>query len=275
MTSLANLPARAVAGWDLIHDSLVLTGRSLLRLKRAPGKLIFISINPLVMLLTVGYLFKNSIVVPGADRYEEYIMAGVAVQVGLSSLGPTAIGMATDVQGGIMDRLLSLPISRVGVLVGHTMSDLLCAMMSLCIVVAAGAGLGWRFHAGLISVVAGFLLVVAFIYTMLWVGVALGLMVRNMETIDSLSALVLILLSFLSNAFLSVEGLPGWIRPLADWNPVSAVVSACRQLWGNPTGPANSFASQHPTLIAVVFMATILVGAVAMSLAALRRAASN
>ena len=208
MTTLANFPSRAMAGLDLIHDSLTLAGRSLLRLKRAPGKLVGITMNPLVMLLTIGYLFKDSIVVPGADRYQEYILAGVAVQVGLSSLGPTAIGMATDVQGGIIDRLLSLPISRIGVLVGHTLSDLAAAMMSLCIVVAAGVGLGWRYHAGLMPAAAGFLLVIAFIYTMLWVGVALGLMLRNLETIESVGALVLVVLSFLSNAFCRSKGYP-------------------------------------------------------------------
>lgn len=256
-----------------LSDVAALTGRHMRHIRRSPGKLIGITLNPLVMMLVIGYLFKNSIVAPASGHYQDYIMAGISAQVGLASIGPTAVGVAMDIRNGLIDRFRSLPISRTLVLIGHTFSDLMVALISLCVVSIVGYAVGWRVHTGWLQTIGGFALLVLFIYVLLWVGVLLGLTLRNVEAIDSIGAIVLVLFSFLSDAFIAVKGLPGWLRPVAEWNPVSSVVGACRHLWGNPEAVNGaSFPTQHPALITLISLAVVFCIALPLSLHAYRRA---
>lgn len=241
-----------------VTDITVLCGRHLKHLRRSPGRFIGITMNPLVILLAMGYLFQRSIVVPGSDDYVEFLFAGVAAQVGLASIGPTAIGVNLDLREGLIDRFRSLPITRASVLLGRTAADLLVSVGALVIITAAGLLLGWRPHASAGSVAAAFGLLVCFIYSMLWVGVVLGLTMRSAESIDAVGSLILVVSSFLSSAFLSVQGLPAWVRPVAEWNPVTAVVSGCRQLFGNPAQMSSAYPGQHPLLVAVAALVVIL-----------------
>lgn len=254
-----------------VGDTLALAGRHVRHLRRAPGKLIGITMNPLVMMLTIGYLFKDSIVTPTTGSYQEYIFAGIAAQVALSSIGPTAIGVASALRGGLIDRFRSLPISRATVLIGHTLSDLMVASISLAVVTGVAVLVGWRIHTDLLSAVVGFALLMVFIYVMLWVAVLLGLVLRDLETIESIGAITLVLFSFLSSAFLSVEKLPAWIRPIAEWNPVSSVVATCRQLWGNPVAPSDTFPGQHPELVTAISLTAMLLISVPLALRAYRK----
>ncbi len=145
-----------------------------------------------------------------------------------------------------MDRFRSLPIARPSVLLGHTLGDLAVGLIGLAVVTGIGVLFGWRPERGPLPVLAGFLLLAVFMYAMLWVGVLLGLFSRNMETINVVAGLVTVLLSFLSNAFQSVDRLPAWLRPVADWNPVSAVVTWTRELWGNPTATGGASRASTP-----------------------------
>jgi len=259
-----------------LTDTFALVGRQLIHLRRAPGKFVGIAMNPLVMMLVLGYLFKNFIVVPGSGDYQEYILAGCAAQVGLASVGPSAIGVASDLRTGLMDRLRSLPISRTSVLMGRTLSDLVVAAATVAVVSLAGLLLGWRIHTGLWEALAGYGILLLFVYTMLWVGVLIGLAIHTLETIDAVGALMVVLFSFLSSAFLSTDGMPEWIRPIAAWNPLSAVVTACRDLWGNPSSPVrDGLPAQHPVIVALVSLALILAVVIPLSVRSFRTAAAR
>lgn len=276
MSVISRAAGRSATIGSTLSDTIALSGRHVRHVGRAPGKLIGITLTPLVTLLVVGYLFKNSIVWPIQGRYQEYIMAGIAAQVGLASIGPTAIGVAMDLRGGLIDRFRSLPISRTTVLVGHTLSDLMVAVISLCVVLAAGYALGWRAHDGVLPAVGGFGLLLVFTYAMLWIGVLLGLLVRNIETIQSVGALVLVLFTFLSTAFLGIRGMPGWVRPVAEWNPVSSVANACRHLWGNPVvSTGNDLPARHSPLVTVISLVAVLLIAVPISMRAYRNAVAR
>ncbi|MEO3872010.1 ABC transporter permease [Nonomuraea sp. B12E4] len=253
-----------------LSDTGALAARHVRHLTRAPGKLIAMILNPLIMLIAVGYVFKSSIVVPGSGVYEEYIMAGIAAQAGLTLIGPTAIGVALDVRGGLIDRFRSLPISRLTVLTGHTLSDLMLGMICLTVLTAVGAAMGWRFHDGVLPALGAFALLLAFFYAMIWVGVVIGLTMRNIEAIESMSAIVMVGLSFLSNAFLSIQGLPAWLRPIAEWNPVSAIATTCRELWGNAAITSSTFPGRHPGLVVVLTLCLVMAVAVPLSLRAYR-----
>jgi ABC-2 type transport system permease protein len=247
--------------WEMmVPDTLVICGRHLRHLRRAPGRFLGVTLNPLVFLFVMGFLFKQSIVVRGGGDYIEFLMAGTAAQVGLVSIGPTAIGVALDLREGLVDRFRSLPVAKASVLLGRTLADLLVSTAALAIVTGVSVLLGWRTHTDPGSVLAGFLLLIFFLYVMIWCGVLLGLSLRQPETIDVVGALVGIFFSFLSNAFLAVQGLPTWIQPIAEWNPLSAVVSACRQLFGNQAPVSDSLAGRYPIPAAIIVLTgTLLV----------------
>lgn len=273
MVTLAHVrtPAAPVA---LAVESLAVAGRRLRRLRRAPGRLVGIIMNPLVSMVVLGYLFQGSLSVTGGGDYQEYMFAGVAAQAGLAGIGPTAVAVATDLRGGLVDRFRSLPISRPAVLLGHTLGDLAVGLIGLAVITVVGVLFGWRPGGGPLAVLAGFLLLAAFMYAMLWVGVLLGLFSRNLETINVVAGLVTVLFSFLSNAFQSVDRLPGWLRPVAEWNPVSAVVTRTRELWGNPTATGGGFPGEHASLAIVISLGTVFVLTVLLSLGRFRAAAS-
>lgn len=266
-------PAAPVA---MTRESFAMAGRRLRRLRRGPGRLVGIIMNPLVSLIVLGYIFQESLSVSGAGSYQEYIFAGVAAQVALAGIGPTAIAVAMDLRGGLVDRFRSLPISRSSVLVGHTLGDLVVGLMGLAVVVACGLVFGWRPHAGVLSVLAGFAVLAIFMYVMLWVGVVVGMLSRNMETINVVAGLVTVLFTFLSNAFQSVDRFPGWMQPFAQWNPVSAVATTLRELWGNnPLAAGAGSPGDNVSYVLVISLSAVLAVTTLLSLRWYRTAASG
>ncbi|KAF4406783.1 MULTISPECIES: ABC transporter permease [Streptomyces] len=254
-------PARTAA----LTETLAVAGRRLRHLRRAPGRFLGITLNPLLTMLVLGFLLEKSLVIPGNGSYQEYLFAGAVIQGGLAGVGPTAIAVASDVRGGVIDRFRSMPVSRGAVLFGHTLADFLVGLGSLVVVTGFGLLLGWRPHGSAAAVLAGFGLIAVFNYVMLWVGVLLGLASRSLETISSLTPLVVTVLPFLSSAFLAPQNLPAWLRAFAEWNPVSAVAQACRELWGNPSAAGSGFPAEHPALVialtlGAVFLLTTVFG---------------
>ncbi|SDG50687.1 ABC-type polysaccharide/polyol phosphate export permease [Lentzea fradiae] len=249
----------------VLVDTTALIGRHLLHLRRTPTRILGVTLTPLTMVLVLGYMLNKAISVRGGD-YLGYMMAGVGAQVALACVGSIAIGTATSLRNGLVDRFRSLPTSRGAILVAHTVSDLGLAAIGICIASIVGALLGWRPDTGVLSIAAGFGLLLLFTYVMLWFGLLLGLSVRSPEALGALSGLVLVCGSFLSNAFVPLDGLPGWLRVVAEWNPISAVSSACRQLWGGPmSASTGSVVSEHPLPAALVMLAVIAAVTVPLS----------
>lgn len=249
--------AVAAAGVEV----LAVAGRRLRQLRRAPARLLSVTLGPLISMVVLGYLFQGAIVVPGGN-YQQYLFAGAAVQVGLAGVGPTAIAVATDLRGGLVDRFRSMPVNRFSLPLGHTLGDFAPGIASLGIVTVVGLLLGWRPHAEALSVAAGFALAALFIYVMLWVGVLFGMVMRGLETISSVAQFVVVVLPFFSNAFLATASMPALIRPISEWNPISAVMTVCRQLWGN----APSADGGGATLAAIVVLALLLAVSTVVSL---------
>lgn len=256
-----------------VTEILAVAGRRMRHLRRAPGRFIGITMNPLVSMIVLGYLFQRSISIPGGGSYQEFLFAGAAIQVGLAGVGPTAIAVASDLKGGLIDRFRSLPMSRSSVLAGHTLADWWVGMFCLAIITGFGVLVGWRSHTDVVSTLAGFAVIAVFIYVMLWLGVLLGMASKSLETIDSISSLIVVVLPFLSSAFLSTAYLPDWLRPIAEWNPLSAVATACRQLWGNPGADGGSFPTEHANLVVLLTLGVLFVLTAVQSLRRYRTAA--
>ncbi|OEU94794.1 ABC transporter permease [Streptomyces oceani] len=246
------------AGSPGLTDVLTLTGRHLRHLRRTPEKIISTAMTPVAMVVILGYMFSSVMTIEGGVDFEDYVMAGVYAQVGLTCVGITALGVATDLSKGLIDRFRSLPMGRPAVLVSHTAADMVPAMISMGAVTVVGLLVGWRTDSDPLSILLGFVLLLSFAYAMLWLGALLGMVLRNMEAINGISALVMVLFSFLSSSFMPLNGLPDWLRTIVEWNPASSLSAAVRDLWGNEPAIEESFAVQNALPIAAGSIALLI-----------------
>jgi ABC-2 type transport system permease protein len=254
------VPARTVGGrmlWAL-RDGWTITRRVFGHLRREPGQLVAAVVFPAVMVLLFGYVFGSAIKVPGGGNYREYLLPGLFAMTAIAGVMASALLTSKDVAEGVMDRFRSMPMARSAVPFGRTAADLLANVIGLVIMAAIGLVVGWRAHNGVASTLAAFGLILLLRYAVSWVGVWVGLSVTP-QTADSLVPLVFPV-TMISNSFVPTAGMPPWLRLLADWNPISALVAACRSLFGNPTVVAlhASFPLRHPVVTTVAWSLLLL-----------------
>jgi ABC-2 type transport system permease protein len=253
---------------NAIKDSLVITKRQLLQLARVPEVLIFSTIQPVMFVLLFRYVFGGSIETGQPGGYVQLLMPGIFVQTVAFTLAATASGLAEDMKKGLIDRFRSLPISRAALIVGRTLGDSLLNIVVLAVMGIAGYFVGWRPTSGLFHVVLAFLFLLFFGYALSWVGIYIGLSARDARVVQNVSFLVTFPLTFLSNAFAPTTGMPRPLQYVAEWNPVSTMVAACRQLFGleNQFGAtAGSFPSENPLTMSFIYMGLIMIVFVPMS----------
>jgi ABC-2 type transport system permease protein len=226
--------------WALA-DGLTLIGRELGRIRQEPGELIAALIFPAVMVVLFGYVFGSAISVPGGGNYREYLMPGLFAMVTFTSTMAVTMRVATDASRGVMDRFRSMPMARAAVPFGQTGAEILNGVLGMVIMAVAGLIVGWRAHNGVWQTAEAFLLLALMRYALSWAGCYLGLVVKNEQTADQLIPLVFPI-TMLSNSFVPTGGMPKILQVIAEWNPVSALTAACRELFGNPGAPAGDLA---------------------------------
>jgi ABC-2 type transport system permease protein len=252
-------PRRSSFGW-LLKDTVVLTRRSLARIAREPETLANVTIQPVIFVLLFAYVFGSAIRIPGGGNYHEYLVGGM-LGMGLAGTAPgTAVGLVTDMSIGLIDRFRSLPMSRAAVLAGRTLSDLLTQVIGVVVVAAVGLAIGWRVHTGPGDIAAAFGLALLLGYAFTWAGACLGMTLRSAEAAQQIGFIFFLPLTFISNAFVPTQGMPGWLQAVANWNPLSALAAASRQLFGNPNPAAavRAWPMQHPELAVVAWSALML-----------------
>ncbi len=222
----------------VLADGAVIAKRNLIKIKRVPEVLVFVLISPILFVLLFAYVFGDSIAIPGGS-YREFLMGGIFAQTVVFGATFTGAGLADDMQKGIIDRFRSLPMSRSAVLVGRTASDVIYNVLSLVIMALSGLIVGWRIHNGITDALVGFALLLLFAYAFSWIMAYVGLIVPSVEVINNASFLVIFPLTFIANTFVPAENLPAPLKVFAEWNPVSAVTQAVRELFGNipPAAP--------------------------------------
>lgn len=210
--------------------------------------------------LLFRYIFGGAIPIPGGGSYVDYVLAGILVLNLISSTMGTAVGLSTDLHEGVMDRFRTLPMWRSAILVGRSFADLLTSVLCALIVALTGLAVGWRPQANVASVIAGFALILFFAYAVQWVSACMGLNSTSPETAASLGLIMLLPLTFVSNAIVPTEHMPGWLRAITTWNPVSSVVAGTRMLWGNPnpSGTIQAWPMQHPVAASLIWSVVIL-----------------
>ena len=244
---------------DAISDSAVIAKRNVIKIKRVPEVLVFVLISPIMFVLLFVYVFGGSIDVPG--EYREFLIAGVFTQTVVFGSTFTGAGLAEDMQKGIIDRFRSLPMSRSAVLVGRTASDVIYNYLSVIIMAITGLAVGWRVHTGVLDVLAGFGLLLLFAYAFSWIFAYVGLLVPSAEVINNASFIVILPLTFVANTFVPAENLPGVLKTFAEWNPVSSVTQAARELFGNvnPVAPEpTAWSLQHPVVYTLFWVVAII-----------------
>jgi len=244
---------------EAVNDGLVIAWRNLKRIPRIPELAIFAILQSIMFVLLFAYVFGGAIPLPGGGSYREFLMPGIFAQTIVFATATTAVGMCDDLNKGILDRFRSLPMARSAVLSGRTVSDVIYNAGLLVVLMLSGLVVGWTVRTGFPQFIAGVALLLLFAFAMAWIGVWLGLTLRTVEVAQQVSFLVLFPLTFLSNVFVPTGTLPWWLKPLAEWNPVSALTAATRQLWGNP----NPFASgglpaEHPVELTLVWIVVLL-----------------
>ncbi len=243
-----------------VADGLVVTWRNLKRIPRIPELAVFAVLQSIMFVLLFAFVFGGAIRLPGGGSYREYLMPGIFAQTLAFAAVTTAIGMTEDMNRGIIDRFRSLPMARSAVLSGRTTSDVVYNAGILFVLMLSGLAVGWRVHTGLGGFLAALALLLLFAHAMSWVGVYVGLVVPTVEVAQQVGFIVIFPLTFLSNAFVPIASMPGWLQPFAEWNPISALVSACRELFGNPNPfVTDSLPGRHPVLVTLVWTIGLLV----------------
>jgi ABC-2 type transport system permease protein len=257
--------------WTLL-DGLTLIGRELGRLRQEPGQIIAALVFPVIMVVLFGYVFGSAITVPGGGDYREYLMPGLFTMVTFTAVQGVMGRTVADASLGVMDRFRSMPMARLAVPFGQTGADTLIGVPLLAGMVATGLLVGWRPHHGLLPTAQAFALILLLRHALAWVGAYLGLTVKNEQTATQLAPLLLPV-TMLSNAFVPTDGMPAWLRFIADWNPVSALAAATRRLFGNPGAPSGDVAwpLAHPVTAVLLWSAVLLVVFVPLSLRAYTR----
>ncbi len=253
-----NTTATSESG-SALSDSLVLTWRNLKRIPRIPELAVFAVLQSIMFVLLFAFVFGGAIPLPGGGSYREFLMPGIFAQTLTFAAATTATGMTDDMAKGLIDRFRSLPMARSAFLTGRTVSDVVYNAGILVVLMLSGLAVGWRVHEGVARFLAGVGLALLFAYAMSWVGVWLGMMVPTVEVAQQASFMVILPLTFMSNAFVPTETLPGPLQPVAEWNPVSAITAAMRELWGNPNPFGDGgFPAEHPVLLTLIWTVVLV-----------------
>ncbi|MGO9902821.1 MAG: ABC transporter permease [Solirubrobacteraceae bacterium] len=243
-----------------LRDVAVLTGRNLLHIKREPLQLSDVTVQPVLFTLLFVYVFGSGVVLPGGGSYKDFAIAGLlAMNLTTSAMG-TAVGLSTDLGSGVIDRFRTLSMWRPAVLVGRSLADILTAAICAAFVAATGLIIGWRPDASAASIIAGFAIFLLFSYGLSWGCACLGMVSKSPESAQGIGLVILFPLAIVSNALVPTEHMPALLRTIANWNPVSAVTTACRQLLGNPNPSAtiHTWPIQHPVLASLFWSIALI-----------------
>jgi ABC-2 type transport system permease protein/oleandomycin transport system permease protein len=249
---------------NVVGDALTIAWRNLLNIRRNPQLLVFATIQPVIFVLMFRYVFGGAIRTPGIP-YVNFLMPGIFAQTVVFGALTTGVGLAEDLQKGLVDRFRSLPMARSAVLVGRTLADLVRNVFVVALMVAVGLAVGWNPSGSLVSVLAGIGLILGFAYALSWVFAIVGLSVRDSETAQAASFPILAPLVFASSAFVPLASMPGWLQAFARHQPVSVVVNAVR-------GLTLGTASTSDVFSAVVWIVAIVAVCAPLAVARYRRA---
>ena len=266
MTTTYSTRKRPLFGWN-ISDGAVVSRFHLVQTFRVPELMFFSLVQPVMFVLLFAYVFGGAIPIAGAganpddaaDIYRNYLMPGIFGQTVAFAAAATTVGMAESMSTGLIDRFRSLPMASGAVLIGRTFADAARQVLVLIVLSITGLLVGWRITGGFWEALGAYALLLLFAYAMSWIGAYIGLSMRSVETASTAGLIWLFPVTFLSNAFVPISSMPTWLQTIAVYNPVSTLVLATRQLFGNPTGIQPDYWSMNnPVLYTIGTCALII-----------------
>ena len=264
---------------EAVSDTVTITRRNLKKILRVPDLLVFTLLSPIMFVLLFAFVFGSAIGEQdtGID-YREFLIAGIFAQTVVFGSTFTGYSLAEDLQKGIIDRFRSLPMSPGAVVLGRTVADVGINVLSLLVMGATGLLVGWRIRSSFLEAVAGFVVLLAFAYAISWVMAYVGLLVRSPEVVNNASFIVIFPVTFVANTFVSINNLPGPLKAFAEWNPVSSVTQAARDLFGNTlpgTAPEGPWSLAHPVAYTLIWVVVIVAVFAPLAIRQYQRAASR
>ncbi|WP_405792546.1 ABC transporter permease [Streptomyces sp. NBC_01506] len=243
-----------------VRDTAGTTHMYVLRSLRETDALAVSIVMPVIFMLVFSYVFGGSVAVPGGD-YQTYLLSGILPQGMLFAAGSVAVSVAADMREGVMDRFRVMPIARPSVLFGRTIATGVAGLPGLAVMTGCAFAMGLRPQRGLAETLGAFAIMLAFAWAMAWVGAVIGLAVSGPGAANSLSMAPSLLLAFVSNVYVDPADMPAWLRVFAEWNPLSTVVAAVRQLFGVATGPppAGVLPLEYPVAASIVLIGLMFV----------------
>jgi ABC transporter DrrB family efflux protein len=272
MTATLNRPPVQVEQRSVLEQSLTVVWRNLIHIRRMPEMLLDVTIQPVMFVLLFAYVFGGSISVAGSS-YREFLLPGIMAQTMIFSAAVVAIGLNNDLAKGIVDRFKSLPMSRQSVLIGRSISSLIHSSIGIVVMALTGLIIGWRIRDGVVDAVLGFLLLILFGFSMIWLGIWVGSLMRSVEAVQGFMFTVMFPLTFVANTFAPTSSMPSWLRVVAEWNPVSSLTAGCRELWGNGTTheAGAQLPLQHPVVSSLIWSVVFTAVFAPLAVSAFRR----
>jgi ABC-2 type transport system permease protein len=221
---------------------------------------------PVFFILLFSYVFGSSITLPNGD-YRSYLLSGMLAQGALFSASTVALAVATDQREGVMDRLRTMPVTSTAVLLGRVLSTLVVGLPGNAVTIGCVFLVGLRPTRGVGDIVVAFLLIALFYLAMCWAGALIGLVASGPAAANGLTMGPMLLLAFISNVAVDPATMPAFLRTVAEWNPLSAVVAAVRQLMGTTAGTETPdvVTLQNPVVTTVVMTALLFAVLVPLS----------
>ncbi|MBY0291315.1 MAG: ABC transporter permease [Mycobacteriaceae bacterium] len=244
---------------NIAEQSWIMVKRNMIHTKRMPEMLSDVTVQPIMFVLLFAFVFGASIKTAGSASYREFLLPGIQAQTIVFTAFVVSTGITADVEKGIIDRFRSLPIRRSAVLIGRSIASLLHSSIGVVVMAVTGLCIGWRIRGGFVDAVLAFALILVFGFGMIWFGILIGSLMRSVEAVNGVMFTVLFPITFLANTFAPTEPMPRWLRVIAEWNPVSSLTQAMRELWGNgpPAPPEAQLPLHHPILATILWSAAI------------------
>lgn len=262
----------------LLHDVWVIARRGLVHMKRQPEALSDATIQPIMFVLLFAFVFGGAIDVPGGGSYKEFLMGGIFAQTLVFSAFGVAMSIANDRKNQAVDRFRSLPIANGAVLGGHAVANVLKALLPITLMSLTGLVVGWRINSSALEAAHGYLLMIAFAFAMIWIGVLLGSLVATPEGVTGIAFAVLFPITFVASTFVPLITMPEPLRTIAEWNPTSSLSDALRELFGNPNTPVrpgDPWPIAHPITYTWIWIVGIVVVVAPLAVRVYRRSIAS
>lgn len=262
---------------NLAQQSWIMVKRNMIHTKRMPEMLSDVTAQPIMFVLLFAFVFGASITNTGGASYREFLLPGIQAQTIVFSAFVVAAGITADVEKGIIDRFRALPISRSSVLIGRSIASVIHSSLGVVVMAVTGLAIGWRIRNSVGEAALAFALLLLFGFAIIWFGILIGSLMRTVEAVNGVMFTALFPMTFLANTFVPTEPMPHWLRVIAEWNPVSSLAQAMRELWGNG-GPAPASAQlplHHPVLSTVLWSLALTAVFAPFALYAYRRRTSD